>query len=113
MAKNKAEAADTLPSKMKMVEEAMAELGLDSTPGSIQPWVQEKYHTEIDKQMISSYASNIRKKLRGGGKSGAVRSGSVAIGNGSVGVKDVALLRDLIDRVGPSEVQTLIKVLTK
>jgi hypothetical protein len=31
----------------------------------------------------------------------------------TVGVKDVALLRDLIDRVGAAQLQTLIKVLSK
>lgn len=113
MAKAKAEAANgELPSKMKMVEAAMDTLGLDTAPGALQPWIQEKYHTEIDKQMISSYASQIRKKRRGGA-SGSVRLPAAHAAAGTIGVRDVALLSDLIERVGPAELQSLIKVLSK
>jgi hypothetical protein len=108
----KAKAEEGLPSKTKMVEAAMDTLGMDSSPATIQPWVLEKYKVEIDKQMISSYASTYRKK-RGAGKSGSIRVSAATSGKGVVGVKDVQLLSELIDRVGSNEVQTLVKVLAK
>lgn len=109
MAKGKPEEA--APSMMKMVEAALDSLGLESGPSEIGPWVEKTYGKEIGKQMISSYASQIRKKKRGG-KSGTLKL-PAAGGNAMVGVKDLAVLRDLIDRVGSSEVQTLVKVLSK
>lgn len=110
MAKAKAEEG-SLPSKTKMVEAAMDTLGMDSSPATIQPWILEKYKVEIDKQMISSYASTYRKK-RGAGKSGSIRV-AAASGKGVVAVKDVQLLSDLIARVGPNEVQSLVRTLAK
>ncbi len=111
MAKAKAEEG-SLPSKTKMVEAAMDTLGMDSSPATIQPWILEKYKVEIDKQMISSYASTYRKK-RGAGKSGSIRVAAAAAGKGVVAVKDVQLLSDLIARVGPNEVQSLVRTLAK
>jgi hypothetical protein len=113
MAKSKSEAAEaTAPKKTQMVEAAIAALGDDASPSDIQPWIQSQYGTEIDKQMISSYASQIRKKRRGGGgKSGAVRVGSN--GGGTVNLKDITLIKDLIDQYGVAELTSLIKVLAK
>jgi hypothetical protein len=102
MAKSKV-ARGSGPSKMKMVEEAMRELG-DSTPKAMQSYINQKYGVEIGTTMISSYKSNIRKR---GGSSG--RGGADA----SVGVRDVALIRNLIDRMGANQLQALIKVMSK
>jgi hypothetical protein len=109
MAKAKAEAADTGMKKTEMVEAALSALGDTAAPGDIQPWIQTKFNVEIDRQMISSYASTIRKKKR----TAAGESGKVAVGGGSLGVKDVTLLKDLIDRLGAAELTGLIKVLAK
>jgi hypothetical protein len=105
MARAKADAGGG-PSKMKMVEQAMQELG-NASPKDLQAYVQQKFNTEIPTTMISSYKSNITKRTGGriGGKAGAAA--------GSVGVRDVQVLRELIDRLGASQLQTLIKVLSK
>jgi hypothetical protein len=105
MARAKADTGNG-PSKMKMVETAMEELG-NASPKDLQAFIQQKHGVEIPTTMISSYKSNILKRTGGrvGGKAGGAA--------GSVGVRDVALLRELIDRVGASQLQTLIKVLSK
>jgi hypothetical protein len=113
MAKAKSEAAEAVaPKKTQMVESALAALGDDATPSDMQPWIQSQYNTEIDKQMISSYASQIRKKRRGG-KSGAVRVSGAANDAGSVSVRDITVIKGLIDHYGANELAGLIKVLAK
>jgi hypothetical protein len=91
------------PSKMKMVEDSMRELG-DATPKAIQAHIKQKYGADISTTMISSYKSNIRKKGGGGGRGGA---------DANVNVRDIALIRDLLNRIGANQVQALIKALTK
>ena len=103
MAKSKADRGSG-PSKMKMVEEAMRELGGDSTPKAMQSYISQKYGTDISPTMISSYKSNIRKRGGGGGRGGA---------DASVSLRDLATIRDLLNRLGPAQVQALIKTLTR
>ena len=105
MAKSKADPAGGV-SKVKMVTGAIDELG-DVNPKELQAYISQKYGVEIGTTMISSYKSNILRK-RGG--SGGGRGGS---GGGNVGVRDIALIRELIDRVGANQLQTLVKVLSK
>lgn len=105
MAKSKAE---TSINKTQAVTEALDTLGENASPADIQPWIQEKYGVEIDRQMISSYASQIRKKRRGG------TSGRVSVaGGGSVSVKDIHAIKDLIGKHGKEELISLVKVLSK
>ena len=109
MAKSKADTAQPTVSKMHMVETAIDTLGIESSPSDIQPWVASQYGTEIDKQMISSYASTIRKKRRGdvGG------NGLSLSADGGLGSRDLAMLQELIRKVGASELQNYIKVLSR
>ena len=92
------------PSKMKMVEDAMRELG-DAAPKAMQAYIHQKYGADIGTTMISSYKSNIRK--RGGGSGG--RGGADA----NVSLRDIALIRDLLNRIGANQLQALIKALTR
>lgn len=109
MAKAKSEVAPTT-NKMQMVETALDTLGDESSPSQIQPWILEQYGTEIDRQMISSYASQIRKKRRGDAPAG--KAGADADYSG-LGSRDLAALQELIRKVGASELQNYIKVLSR
>ena len=104
--------SDSGLSKMKMVESALDTHGDDASPADIQPWIKETYGTEIDRQMISSYASQIRKKRRGGA-SGSIKISGSSAGNGSVSVKDIHAIKDLISKHGSAELVSLVKVLSK
>jgi hypothetical protein len=90
-------------SKADMVREALRTLG-NAGPKDIQAHISDKYGVTISTTMISSYKSSILRKQGGGGR---------GAGDATVGVKDLTLLRGLINRVGASQVQTLVKVLSK
>jgi hypothetical protein len=101
--------------KTRLVEEAIQALG-DAPPRELRQYIMDKHGVDISPTMLSSYKSNILKKQGGGGGGGGGagaggRKG--ATGNATVGVRDLAALRDLIDRVGAPELQTLIKVLSR
>ena len=113
MAKSKPEpASNGGPNKTQMVVQALQELGAEAPPKEIQSHVLDKHGVELSTTMISSYKSNILKK-QGGGGGGGRRGGGAAGAGGSVGLRDLATLRDLIDRVGAAELQQLIKVLAR
>lgn len=112
MAKAKEDAADgETPKKTHMVHAAMEAMGYDATPSDIQPWVKKNYGIEIDKQTISSYASNIRKKM-GGGRSGAVRVGKGGRAGG-ISVRDIGTIKGLINDYGEKELTGIIRLLAK
>ena len=93
-------------SKRKMVEEAMSALG-EAKPGEMQEYITKHHGVEISAQMISSYKSNI--KRTGGGAAG----GRVLGPDTSIGLRDLATIRDLMSRVGPAQLQALIKMLAR
>jgi hypothetical protein len=97
------------PSKMGMVREALQELGDDAKPKAIYDHVKVKHGVDIQPAMISSYKSTIVGK--GGGRSGALRTGRG--GNTAVSISDLEQVQRLIDRVGANHLQQLIKVLAK
>jgi hypothetical protein len=90
-------------SKADMIRDAMRQLP-DAPPKDMQRYIADKYKTTISTTMISSYKSNFNRK-KGGGRRGA--------GEAGIGSKDLTVLRELIDRVGAPELQSVIKVLTK
>jgi hypothetical protein len=109
MAKSKSEPAQA-PSKMQMVETALDSLGMDSSPSDLQPWIQSTYDVEIDRQMISSYASQIRRKRR---ESDSNYGGTVDSLSTGLASRDIATLQELIRKVGVSELLSIIKVLSR
>jgi hypothetical protein len=90
-------------SKADMIRDAMRQMP-DAAPKDMQRYIAEKYKTTISTTMISSYKSNFNRKSGGGGRGAA---------GGSIGVKDLTVLRELIDRVGVPQLQSVIKVLAK
>ena len=92
------------PSKADMIRDAMREMR-GAPPKEMQRYIADKYKTTISTTMISSYKSNFNRKSGGGGRGGSAE--------GTIGVKDLTVLRELIDRVGASQLKSVIKVLTK
>jgi hypothetical protein len=91
-------------SKADMIRDAMREMP-SAAPKDMQRYIADKYKVAITTTMISSYKSNFNRKGGGGGR------GTSA--GGAIGVKDLTVLRDLIDRVGAPQLQSVIKVLAK
>lgn len=96
-------------SKRKMVEHAMAELP-DAKPAEMREYILKQHGTDISAQMISSYRSNLKK---GGTLSGAPGRASSLAPDAMIGIRDLQTLRDLLARVGPAQLQQLIKMLGK
>jgi hypothetical protein len=90
-------------SKRKMVEEALSSLG-DVGPQQLHDYISDKFKTNINLQMISSYKSNL-KRANGGT--------TTAIGNHTIGIRDLATLQDLINRNGKEQIIALTKMLAK
>ena len=86
-------------SKADMIRDAMRQMP-DAPPKDMQRYIADKYKTTISTTMISSYKSGFNRKS---GRGGA----------GAIGVKDLTVLREMIDRVGASQLKSVIKVLAK
>jgi hypothetical protein len=91
-------------SKADMIRDAMRQLP-DAPPKEMQRYIADKYKMTISTTMISSYKSSFNRKSGRGGRGGS--------SEGAIGVKDLTTLRELIDRVGASQLKSVIKVLTK
>jgi 5,10-methenyltetrahydromethanopterin hydrogenase len=104
MARSKAEANGSSHNMMDLVREALNELG-DASPKAIQKFIHEKHGVDMKTTMISSYKSNIAKKE-------GIATGKGAEG-ASVSVKDIATIRNLIERLGTGQLMVLVKVLSK
>ena len=102
MAKSKSSTEQPTTNKTRMVQSAMDELG-NASPKDIQNYVKDHFSTDITTQMISSYKSNILKKT----------GGKVSMSGVSVPLRDVGILREMIERLGAKELQELIKVLSR
>ena len=95
-------------SKRKMVEQAMGELP-DGKPGELRDFISKAHGVDISPQMISSYRSNLK---RGTGTSAG--PGRAALPpDATVGIRDLQTIRDLITRVGPAQLQALVRMLAK
>ena len=93
-------------SKRKMVEMAVGELG-DVGPKELHAHIHKQHGVDISLQMISSYKSNLKKT---GSTTGNVK---IVVADGTIGLKDLSILTDLINRVGAAQLQSLIKMLNK
>lgn len=104
MGRSKPESNGHSHNMMDLVREALAELG-DATPKTIQKYIHDKHGVDMKTTMISSYKSNIAKKE------------GIPAGNGvegaNVSVKDISTIRNLIERLGTTQVLVLVKVLSK
>ena len=102
MARGKSEGK---PSKRKMVEMALTELG-DVGTKVLHAHILKQHDTDIALQMISSYKSGLK-------KNGGIGGSKSILADGSIGIKDLSVLHELITRVGAAQLQSLIKVLNK
>ena len=92
-------------SKAQMVRDAVAALGDGGKPQDIQSWIADKYKTDINTTMISSYKSNMKKG--GGKKGGGMR------GKGGDIFADIAIVQSLLAKHGRPNLDKLIGALDK
>jgi hypothetical protein len=107
-------------SKMEAVRLAIGKLGKDAKPIRIQQYVKDEYKIEMSADHVSNYKGKI---LRSRGKKGrkakkaqaksapapeAAALPSPARGKGAVVITDILSIKDLVRRVGPEQLRTLI-----
>lgn len=85
--------------KMDLVRQALEALP-EGSPKQLQQHIKQTHGVELKTLMISSYKSQLRKK-------------GVAGADATVAVRDLTAIRQLIDKVGATQLQALIKVLAK
>lgn len=103
MAKAKPEPAEGV-SKMKLVQDAMTELGGDPGPKEMIEHIKAKHGVELKYALVASYKSQILNKK------GRTASRAAAA-SGSVNMKDLQTVKDLLNRLGESQLQSVIKAL--
>lgn len=103
MAKAKPEAGKV--NKTQLVTEAIDAIGGDPGPKELIEHIKEKHGVELKYALVASYKSQImNKKGRGSNR------GSSAV-SGSVNLKDLQTVKDLLTRLGESQLQSVIKAL--
>jgi hypothetical protein len=111
MAKSKGDAAESKMSKREMVKVAFDTKG-DVGPVELQQYIKEQYGTEIPIPMISSYKSQL-KKSRGlvKGRKSKPAAAREPAANGRVDLKDVIAVKQLLNRMGHDQLQSVIDAL--
>ena len=106
------------PSKMAAVRLALGTLGYDAKPPALDDHIRKTWGLEIPHNMISSYKSQLKGKLKKGPK-GARRgrppagesSASRDVG-GNVSLKDLQDVKSLAGRLGIGKLRKLVEVLS-
>jgi hypothetical protein len=94
-------------SQKKMVQAAIDRCGFDAKPGEMGAFIMETFNTDLAPNIISNYKSQIKREghvpASGGGRT---RKASSSI------VEDCKKVRDLVDRLGASQVKELVDVVS-
>jgi hypothetical protein len=92
--------------KKEMVQKALKALGPDAKPAKIHEWVLRKFNVDMNANHISSYKSQLR-----GANEGAASTGGNGASPEDVRIKDIQVLKELSDRLGPKKFRSLIDML--
>ena len=103
MAKGKGEAGEKV-NKSKIVAAAIEALGGNPGPKDIIAYVKEQHGLDFSYALVASYKSNYMNKKNKPGKK-ASKGGS---GGGGLDVKDVVAVKGLIDKLGKSQLESII-----
>jgi hypothetical protein len=113
--------------KLEAVRRTLAKMGNEAKPSKMQGYIKKRFGIEMTTDHISTYKGDISRKAArlAAGENAApgkpkVRKAAPAKaptekGNGTSAVmlEDVLKLRDLVERVGPDHLRTLIDVMSK
>ena len=104
--------------KVEFVKEALAYLGEDAMPLTIQKAVKDKHGVELPTSLISNYKHYIAGKKKGkrGRKPGpkpAAAAPAVNAKAGGISLDDIRAVKELADRMGAEKVKQLAQVLGK
>jgi hypothetical protein len=111
---------EKLTNKTEAVRRALAKLGKRAMPADIQAFVEANFGVEMTTQLISVYKSRLVKKRGRKGKPGRKPKEVGAVTepapkrsmNGGVTFRDLRLVKDISDRLGPARVRELVELMT-
>lgn len=104
MAKAKTETSKV--NKTQLVTEAIEAIGGDPGPKELIQHIKDKHGVELKYALVASYKSQIMNK-KGVGRSSA-RASTVS---GSINLKDLQTVKELLSRLGESQLLNVIKAI--
>ena len=112
--------------KVEAVRRALAHFGRDAKPTPMQGWIRDQFNLQMGTNHISTAKGDILRKAGRPGKRagpptaeakpGAVPAAPAAPGRGreaAIPLRDILYLKELVQRVGPGSLHTLIDALAK
>jgi hypothetical protein len=110
---------EKLTNKMEAMRRALAKLGKKAVPAEIQAFVKDSFGVEMTTQLISVYKSKLVRKRGRKGKPGRKPKEVGAIIEPApkhvadvVTFRDLRLVREISDRLGPARVRELVELMT-
>jgi hypothetical protein len=113
--------ASPTSNKMEAVRQALKHLGKKSKPAEIHDFILREFHVDMKPNMISAYKSMIAKKKgkrgRPPGRKAHVETEAVAETThrgptgAAVSFKDIRVLKELSDRLGPNRIRELLELM--
>src|SRR5262245_48646329 len=109
--------------KVEAVRRALGHFGRDAKPAQMQGWIKDQFNLQMTTDHISTAKGDILRKgkKRAGppkaeAKPGAVPPARAAPGRAkeaAIPLQDILYLKELVQRVGPGSLHTLIDALAK
>ena len=123
---NSGRAGQAKPTKMNAVRQALKKLGKDAKAADIQTFVKDTFGLAMTVNHVYNCLSELRKQAKkkrsakSQGKKEAASAPAPAVaqhrqptGKGGISLKDMAVAKGLLDRVGPDRLRALIDVLAQ
>jgi hypothetical protein len=106
---------EKLTNKAEAIRRALAKLGKDAKPAEIQVFIKSNFGVEMTTKVISVYKSKLAKKKGKPGRkpkeAGAVGEAAPKPGvHGAVSFKDMRLVKEISDRLGPARMRELVEL---
>jgi hypothetical protein len=110
------EPVEKLTNKAEAIRRALAKLGNKAPPAEIQEFIKTHFGVEMTTKVISVYKSKLAKKQ---GKPGRKPKEAGAVGeaapkpaaHGGVSFKDMWLVKEISDRLGPARMRELVALM--
>jgi hypothetical protein len=107
------EPVEKLTNKTEAVRRALAKLGNKAMPAEIQEFIKTNFGVEMTTPMISVYKHKLGKKKGKPGRKPRVvgttaEAAPKAVAHGDVTFKDMRLVKEMSDRLGPARMRELV-----
>jgi hypothetical protein len=104
---------EKLTNKAEAIRRALAKLGKKAMPLEIQDFIKTNFGVEMTTKVISVYKSKLLKKKGKPGRKPRVVGATAeaapkAVAHGGVTFKDMRLVKEISDRLGPARMRELV-----